>query len=139
MLEDGFVPAKRQGYIEFNGSLIIRGEKGDLLFIHCFPNGDHPVTVHISDPGQEIAITEMKQKKYYSSAQNEWQTVAEGFDILKQSEMTDTVIQNILLTGNCGLPSYESSMKMHIPLLNVFLEHYNGFIKTPENLACPVT
>lgn len=138
-LNKGFVQSKRQGYVEFTGSLIVHGDRGSMMQIHSFPKGTHPIVVTIDDPQQHFFITEHLQQISRYSLTEAWKQQPAKFITLRQSEMTHLVVEDLLDRGKCDLPTYNESMQLHIPLLKVFLDHYNNASETPHNLSCPIT
>ena len=70
-----------------------------------------------------------------SESNGEWKQ--KEFHQVYQSQMTARVLESIIDTGKCNLPTYDSSMKLHLkyilPLLDFF--EANGM----EGNICPIT
>lgn len=67
-----------------------------------------------------------------------WHTLEGDFPLLFQSEMTTTVIDQILEKGACDLPSYKSAMWLHVP----FIKAIKKGIEEIEGLEldnCPIS
>ena len=55
-----------------------------------------------------------------------------------QSEMTAPLVESILQTGTCLLPSLKESAAIHLPMIQSFLDHWNSHM--PEKLKeVPIT
>ena len=66
----------------------------------------------------------------------------ENYDVapMLQSQLTDSLIKQLVDTGTCMLPSYEESAKLHVPLIKCFLEHLNNHNHNDEEVTiCPIT
>jgi predicted dehydrogenase len=138
-LDDGFIESKRKGYIEFTGSLIIHGDGGSILHITSFKTGTRPITVTIDDPQQHFFISESLQQMTYCSSNENWIPKLTNFVTLRQSDLTQVVIADLLINGKWRLSTYKESMQFHIALLKVFLRQYNNALETPQNFSCPIT
>ena len=55
-----------------------------------------------------------------------------------QSQVTQNLVKEIIETGECELPTYEISAKLHRPMLEGFLQHLNSFSKESVE-ECPIT
>ena len=55
-----------------------------------------------------------------------------------QSSLTAPLVEQILATGHCDLPSLSNSAAQHRPLLNALLQHWNHS-QSREDLAVPIT
>jgi hypothetical protein len=58
--------------------------------------------------------------------------------MLYQSQLTGSLVEEIMSSGSCKLPSYKESAHLHKPLLSAYLNHYNSFITNPS-AVCPIT
>ena len=69
--------------------------------------------------------------------ENRYELIEKDFDIPYQSQMTQYVMEDILLTGDSRLAKYDVSSRLHLefimPLMNFFRE--NGW----EDESCPIT
>ena len=77
-------------------------------------------------------------KYFFLSKENNFISKPELISEIYQSDITHLYVQQLLDTQNCDLTPYEESVKHHIPLLKVFLNHYNTVNKTKIKF-CPIT
>lgn len=115
-LDQQVIPSKRKGFIELTGE--ITGQVGSTYFsIRSVRNSTKPLILILHYEQQTIVINEG------SSTLLKFAT--EQFDSLKfvlpyQSEMTGTIVDQLLNTGQCDLTPYADSVAAHLPLLNAF-------------------
>jgi hypothetical protein len=55
-----------------------------------------------------------------------------------QSNRTQEIVQSILETGNCNLPTFKESSNTHKPLLKTIIKHINTISNTQYD-SCPIT
>jgi hypothetical protein len=138
LLDEGIVPAKRPGYIEINGSIVVE-DSGNRMFINCFSTGNHPLVTSIASVDQDFEIHEADQKICSMLANTVEKQVVNPFKILKQSELTHLICDDLLTTGSCSLPLYNFSMNLHVALLKLFLHHHNTSLNLANNKICAIT
>ena len=125
-------PSKRAGFWDVFGKIEAMFSGGSTAVIESSSRAKLPITICIQSAGEEWVIHESDGV----AVRNHGFTI-EGRDEL-QSEMTAPVVESILLTGTCLLPRLHESALLHIPMLNAFLDHWNGHM--PDKLlASPIT
>ena len=67
----------------------------------------------------------------------QWKTYKEKI-IYFQSELSNVLIEDILIHNICHLPTYTESMKLHIPFIESLLKHMNS-IDDKIHTVCPIT
>ena len=94
---------------------------GCSLSLTAYPTSSarHLVTLR----GEHISyvIDETAGKFWKLGRGSEWDTGE--FHVPFQSRMTGGVADEILSTGECGLPEYEESSRVHQPFLQAFIRH----------------
>ena len=60
------------------------------------------------------------------------------FDVPYQSELTNLIVEEIFDTGTCGLPLYEESARLHMPLASAYLKFINE-VTASESKELPIT
>lgn len=126
--------SKRPGYKEILGLLCCNfTNNGTLLLDSSIVNlkemitiSNERVTYSISEGGRECWIRDENGERM------------EKFDIPYQSQMTGMLIDTILDSNNCQLPSYWESMQLHIPFIMKVLDYVNK-ISENQTDACPIT
>ena len=123
------LPSKRSGYIELEGTIIVKSDRGDRLKLVCEEN--------------VLSFTELKQESNcitIDEMSNTYLLGGQQYDLgLKyQSDLTGSIIDELLLKGSCGLPTYESSSMLHKLFLSAILSFVNKVQQTNED-NCPIT
>jgi predicted dehydrogenase len=136
-LQPQIFDSKRPGYKEVFGTL--RGKSVSSSFsLTCNPPdaAEIPLTVHIESDGLSIAIDESKKICTLKDASGHEETM--HFDILYQSQLSNTIIESIVTTGSCELTPFEESRAFHAPFLNEMLEFFNQHGDS-NFTECPIT
>ena len=118
-LDEKWHPAKREGFWEINGCLVVYFSNGSTGTFYSDNENNSPFELRIQTISENWIIG--------------WDTgVAKRDDgleingrVLFQSEMTPDLVKEILETGQCELPTLETSIKQHKPFLESLLEHWN--------------
>ena len=137
-LDDGFIPSKRQGHIEFTGTL--SGLMGDRcrITLSSVRDGTSPRVIRLSYPDRVLVIDEANGKLWQAEDSAQWDWSESPFEAPFQSELTHLAVQNILDRGTCGLTTYYESERLHMPMLDVFLTHLNQD-SNRKTETCPIT
>lgn len=130
-VETGFLDAlvvesKRKNFLELNGVLGLRFADGSYATLSSTRNGSAPVLVEISTPSIRFIVREMEGKTWVSKENKDWKWEERNTPIHYQSEMTTGVVASILKNGTCALVDYETSMQIHIVLLDALQAHVNS-------------
>lgn len=129
---------KRQGTIEFTGSLLGKFEQGSTFEITSLAKPGHPIEVSIIADEVEFHINETKGTGWSRDLAPTLERVDLDFKIPYVSETGAIACQDILSHGNCDLTTYEDSVALHTPLLQTFLKYYQTQIDETAT-ACPIT
>jgi predicted dehydrogenase len=130
--------SKREGYIDFFGTLTVRTTNG-ILTISSFPDSSYPITVSISTPFRKIYIQEtLKPHMAICDKETNWNPNILPFKVQFQSELTHLAVNEIFEHNTCSLTPYSESVMLHLVMLQSFtsfLEKISG--NTIE--VCPIT
>lgn len=137
LIDNEYIPSKRQGYVEFTGNLCLSAG-GHQLDMTSFKTGSHPVTVQVHTPESSWMVKEGKGELEYSGAGNGWAVTTSKVSLPPQSVTGTIVINDLLSHGSCDLVAFDISKQLHLTLLNVFLNKYN-FINKESSEVCPIT
>lgn len=136
-LDSDQVPNKRAGYIEFTGLLTGKSPRGSIVSLLSNRSGSMPFMVAVAAAERRYLIMEgFFQVAMRNPFSSNWE-VRENKALLT-SESTTQVVEMLLKTGSCLLPSFEESTQLHLRLLrclNDFLERQQGGRVT----LCPIT
>mgnify|MGYP006184883863 CR=1 FL=1 len=109
--------SKRAGFLETNGTLTAHYSNNYKIQIRC--NDNHKNNIVVKLKLDEWTIDEIKgiavnknNKKIFGR-------------IKYQSEITSNIVKNILIKGNCKLPTYLESAEIHYVYLAALLKKYN--------------
>ena len=129
--------AKRAGFVEFNGTL--NGTLGEHTFsLHC-AEAYAPTTISLTSDVLSMCIDEANGYIRMARKENDWKWEERHEKIVYfQSELTHTLVEDLLETGRCDLPEYETAMKLHIPFIEALLTHMKN-INGSSTLICPIT
>lgn len=137
LLDAQIVESKRPGFIEFTGT--VSGSIADHKFIITSAvKGDFPITVHIVGTDLMCIIKEVERKVWIATRENHWIFEERAFEMPYQSQLSHKLIENLVRTGSCSLPTLETSQRFHLEILKMFLDHLNKAREVRTEL-CPIT
>ena len=129
--------AKRANYVEFNG--LLKGRIGNHIFALYSDKEYAPVTLTITTDTLTAFIDEANGYARIARKRNDWKWEESSQKIVYfQSELTHTVIEQIITTGSCNLPDYDDAMKLHIPFVQALLSHMES-VDGQVLTLCPIT
>lgn len=133
----GLFESKRQGYLEVYGTIDGKCGKCKKFSITCMKGTDVPITITINTDKAQYYIIESKKKIISMLSETKYDIDIAEFDIPYQSQMTQFVMEEVLLSGTSRLTRYDESAKLHIAYLDVLLDHFheNGM----EGDSCLIT
>lgn len=129
--------AKRPGVVEFSGELLGFGADGSRLSLLALAGSAIPPLVEIQNETARVIIDEIHNQGFLYQQHNNWQPEPLTFRTPFQSELSHLFVQDILNDGRCDLTSYEDSAKLHLGLLNAFLNF--GELLGLNSEMCPIT
>ncbi len=124
---------KRESFHELTGRLI--GSFGNATFTINHFEDKSPMQISISS---DIANIFIDESEGWCRIKNEEMVVSEEKIVYFQSELTGTLLDSVIKTGKCDLPSYSDSMKVHLPFINELVKVFKdaGFDTFNQ---CPIT
>lgn len=137
LLDRDILESKRPGFIEFSGTVEGYFEK-TRFSISSNRRGEVPLTVQILADSHTIVYSQTKGNAFISRRENDWDWETKCFTLPpQQSESTHLVAREILLRGSAGLPTFEESVAIHVPMVRSFIDHYNEQTNSASDL-CPI-
>ena len=100
--------AKRKGFLEAYGTLECAMEGGNTLKVSCTSEDNSPLTISIKSKNNQITINEQEGYAFDKATS----TLLPG-KILFQSELTTSLVDEILADGKSALPTLATSAKQH--------------------------
>lgn len=124
-LDKKIIKSKRPGFLELNGTLNIALKDGSFGSFTCYSSGDAPFIIEINSKNYHVISKESERKAYISSRKDKWNWEEVKSDIPYQSEMTNSVAEDIFKKGGCILTPYKEASKLHLQLLEELLKFLN--------------
>lgn len=129
--------AKRASYVEFNG--LLKGRIGNHIFALYSDKEPVPGSITITTDTLTAFIDEANGYVRIARKSNGWKWEESQQKIVYfQSELTNTVVEEIISKGSCALPTYDQAMKLHIPFLQALLSHMES-VDGQVYTLCPIT
>ena len=126
LLENNIFESKRKGFYELNGTFNVYFKNGTQGIFSCESKGNLPGVVQAFNENVHFISRESEGKVLISRKENDWKWEELEFNIPYQSELTAILVEDILMNDSCSLPSYEESIKLHLPYLDSILELINS-------------
>ena len=119
-LDNKVKESKRQGYIEFTGTMKGFSSNGQIT-LQSIENSALGKLILLFAKDKYCVVDEYAQYYIFGSADREPEM--KTFRMPYQSELTATNVNQILETRTCKLTSFAESMAVHLPLIEVLIEH----------------
>lgn len=133
----GLFDSKRPGYKEVYGTIYGSCGKCKRYIINCMKDTNVPDFVSIATDVGQYYIVEGKRKLITMRKNDEYELQEEDFNIPYQSQMTQLVMEDVLLRGESRLATYGESAELHIKFLMPLIEYFNK--NGMEGDLCPIT
>ena len=121
------IKSKREGYIEFTGTIT-----GTLDNKHIFSitstNSNELVPPSITIMSEKIRLfiqESVSPKVYKLIKENSFEMEQEDFNMEYQSQLTGKLIEQLISSGTCDLPSLEHASQTHKKFIKSFLDKWN--------------
>lgn len=137
-LDKTIYKSKRENYREFGGCIGFRLEGGHEIVMKDDKLSNTPLLIDIAGRHARATIIESGPLMLLSSQENGWKTEHFEIHVPYQSELTNLVVEEILIQGSCGLTEYSESARLHKAYLGAFLEHM-GKVTAVSHDVCPIT
>ena len=121
-LDNLIVDSKRNGFKELIGSFTIRTEGGDIL--ELIDNNKYVGDMMISISYDNLRYEIIESKGLVFKHSSDLNPVKDTIYVPLQSELTGSVVDQILETGASSLTLYDECMRYHIPMLDAFNKHF---------------
>ena len=130
-LNNSWYASKRARFYEVDGILRAKFSAGKWLTLHCTE----------TDRDGEIQIT--TDKGLWKIREGSGEAIAPDGkyiygELENQSDMTSRLVESILETGTCELPSLDEALVLHRPFLNALIMHWNRS-QNREDIRVPIT
>ena len=131
--------SKRAGFFEVNGTLRVTDDHGNSMALSCLEE-PFASNVSITTTKRWITISEgVAQPMQVSGKANDgWKAESAPCIIPYQSQLSHLVVQDLMKTGACDLPSYDEALAPHAKFLSTLLTHFRTNMGW-EHDYCPIT
>jgi hypothetical protein len=131
-LDSEWVDAKRSGFMEINGELLVNFSDRSTLRLMGHRDAPYYYQTKLTSNGEEWIISDEKG----DAISNLGRRVSGRAEF--QSELTSSIIDSIFTYGKCELPSLSESADQHKAFLSALLEHYKSSKDASAN-SLPIT
>jgi hypothetical protein len=140
-IDGEILTSKREGYIEFTGSLFGRDEDNNTFVITSYKKENCPVNIVLNTGSYSILIEEagVNSKALIINKKKNYESELVNFSMPFQSQLTHQFVETLLKSGNCTLPTYKESRKLHESILSAFLKFLQTHSKNKVITVCPIT
>jgi hypothetical protein len=136
-LDKEILESKRSGFVEFSGKLVADFGHGRLLTLVSKKGPGISFETTIETDQKVIYLDEKQGRLKIVSKMDQKQEVI-GCRTPFQSELTGDCVKKIIFKDFVGLPDYQTSARLHRPLIEGLLEFYNESLKKTES-RLPIT
>lgn len=126
-LDKEVIASKRAGYYELTGTLIAKYSNGSMAILQCDKEGMAPVQIEIYNNQHRVISREWQQKAWQTNQAADWQWQETQAHIPYQSSLTSEIVNELLATNQCKLPTYQTSMTTHLQLLDPLKAYIKSF------------
>ena len=138
-LDNSIHKSKREGNIEFTGSIKGKMKDNSSFIITSFDKEVSDISISVSTSSQRWVIQEgSAQKIIHFSKYNGFQEVITSFTTEFQSTLTTKIANDLFEFGNSSLPTYEEACLSHIPFIKASIKKYIEITGIETN-TCPIT
>jgi predicted dehydrogenase len=132
--------SRESKYLEFYGSMKGKFSNGTYFNFTCLKKMQSPFQVSIVTDKNIIHIYEELGIMYVGDQRldEKWEIKTTTFSMPYQSDLTNLIVEDLILNRNSVLTVFEESMDLHLPLLNSFIQ-YIGKVKNEILISCPIT
>ena len=122
-LDPGTIASKRPGFIEFTGTLYAFGARGNRVVQTSYREGSAPFEFEVQGEDFRALWRVADGSMRIAEAADGWKWRDAESRAPFQSQLTHTVLLEMIEQGGSVLPSYEESAALHRPMLVALLAH----------------
>jgi hypothetical protein len=137
-LDKDILNSKRPGFHEFTGELVSTFASGGRLRQISYARGNAPFCFHVFHPSQHLVWDVSNGKLHTADESSQWMWQPRDLAAPFQSQLTATIVTQMLDGVDCGLPAYDEAAATHMATLTALLDaaRTNG---TNFGTCCPIT
>ena len=135
-LDDIIYSSKREGFVEFRGTLKVNSYKGHRLILTDNDFYDEKIRSTFIFENEKYFIVE--KDNIIKNEKSHFLREGNKYKFPFQSEITGLYVDQILNEGEPDLVSYKDCMTYHVPMLNAFNKYISTVTKN-NIIECPIT
>ena len=116
--------SKRPGFYEIIGKIELKTNNQSNLILETNDKNHDPACFMNIDDGQNKVKIKFIDNKIYCDFLIEEKKISKNYVNLYQSEMTAEVVNSLIKNSKCSLPTYLTSMKQHLTLIDSFKDFF---------------
>jgi predicted dehydrogenase len=138
-VDSEMLESKRKGFVEFTGTLKGKLANGSNFQITSLKGEQSAGTIAIFDGVNRFIIQESGAPAIYHLKNPEaFKQNTIPFTMEFQSSLTTKLLEDLLSSGNCNLPTYEEAKQTHELFISALLQAYNNIQKNDTHIL-PIT
>lgn len=138
LLDDELYESKRSDCTEFGGRIVFSLQDGHEIAMRDDKMSAAPLVIDIMGRRARATVFESAQLMVVSRAANNWKMDRHDIQVPFQSELTNLVVEEILLRGVCELTGFSESSRLHKVYLEAFLNHMEKVTGMRQDI-CPIS
>jgi predicted dehydrogenase len=127
--------SKRAGYVELSGTVIGQSARGNSIVLTADANATQAPVITIVADGIEAIIRESARE---ITINRNGASETMSFEFPYQSQLSGSIAETILSSGNSDLTAYPASANLHLSFLHPVVKWYND-ITGEKGDQCPIT
>jgi predicted dehydrogenase len=140
LLDSEVIESKRQGYIEFTGSLSLKDNNGNTGIISSYKKEGKPINIIINTDRYSVVILEKGVGSILHVIDKyESKTEIRKFDMPFLSQLTNQIAEEILVKDTTSLTTYQFSRILHESMLKGFIPFLQKYYNDKTIRTCPIT
>jgi predicted dehydrogenase len=128
--------SKRAGYLEVSGRLHCVFSQGSELILRCTVDEQEPISVSIEYRSADGRF-DIDEAKGTVHKTGDAEPLFRNMPMLYQSQLTATVVIDLLGSGRCCLTPFAESSALHLPLIHSLLAYFRQ--ESAQLQHCPIT
>jgi len=138
-IDNELLESKRQGFVEFTGTIKGKLSNGSEFYISSLKGEPSAGTITIFDGGNRYVVQESGSSSIYQMKKSDgFKQNIFPFTMEFQSSLTTSILNNLLSSGTCNLPSFEEAKQTHEIFIKALLKTYQT-IQRSNNSNLPLT
>ena len=138
-IDPEILESKRKGFVEFTGTIKGKFENGSSFQVTSLKGEPAAGTITIFDSENRFIIQESGTPAIYHMKKTDgFKQNIIPFTVEFQSSLTTKLLEDLLSSGSCNLPTYEEAKQTHELFISALLQAYNNIQKTDTHIL-PIT